>query len=99
MRSAAMNQIPLPGSFAFRSVCLLYGTLVGLALGMSPAAARAACPVQYEQLLSALKASVKASGGPGNGGFDTHEWAAIVARDGNICAIAYSGPTVDAQWP
>nr|WP_291976167.1 heme-binding protein [Chelatococcus sp.] len=61
--------------------------------------AGAPCPVQHDQLLSALKASVKASGGPVNGGFETHEWAAVVARDGALCAIAFSGPTVDAQWP
>ncbi|WP_352502169.1 MULTISPECIES: heme-binding protein [unclassified Mesorhizobium] len=49
--------------------------------------------------MAALKANVKASGGPGNGGFDTHEWAAVVARDGTVCAVAFSGPTADAQWP
>lgn len=67
--------------------------------GVRRAAAAAPCPVQFEQLLGALKANVKASGGPGNGGFDTHEWAAVVARDGSVCAVAFSGPTPDAQWP
>ena len=57
------------------------------------------CPIGQSQLVEALKASVKPSGGPGNGGFETHEWAAVVARDGKVCAVAFSGPTVDAQWP
>lgn len=60
---------------------------------------QATCPADHGRLLSALKASVKASGGPGNGGFDTHEWAAVVTRDGVVCAVAFSGPTPDAQWP
>jgi uncharacterized protein GlcG (DUF336 family) len=64
-----------------------------------PAFAKAPCLVQHEQLLNALTASVKASGGPANGGFETHEWAAVVARDGTVCAIAFSGPTADSQWP
>jgi uncharacterized protein GlcG (DUF336 family) len=70
-----------------------------LCSSMSVASAKAPCPVQHDQLLSALKASVKASGGPANGGLETNEWAAIVARDGSVCAVAFTGPTVDAQWP
>ncbi|MER8704031.1 heme-binding protein [Mesorhizobium sp. M0323] len=61
--------------------------------------AQAPCPADHDKLLAALKANVKSSGGPGNGGFDTNEWAAVVARDGTVCAVAFSGPTADAQWP
>jgi uncharacterized protein GlcG (DUF336 family) len=65
-----------------------------------PAPARAAnCIVDHDKLTRALKESVKPSGGPSNGGLDNNEWAAIVARDGTICAIAFSGNTVDDQWP
>ncbi|WFP65710.1 heme-binding protein [Mesorhizobium sp. WSM4904] len=70
-----------------------------VALSQTPARAQAPCPVDHDKLLSALKANVKASGGPANGGFETNEWAAIVARDGTVCAMAFSGPTADAQWP
>ncbi|TGT47517.1 heme-binding protein, partial [Mesorhizobium sp. M00.F.Ca.ET.170.01.1.1] len=56
------------------------------------ARAQAPCPTDHDKLLSALKANVKPSGGPANGGFETNEWAAIVARDGTICAVAFSGP-------
>jgi uncharacterized protein GlcG (DUF336 family) len=57
------------------------------------------CPVSHEQLSNALKASVKASGGPSNGGFDTHQWASVVTRDGIVCAVAFSGDKPDDQWP
>jgi uncharacterized protein GlcG (DUF336 family) len=76
-----------------------------LLLFFAPMAGRAAeptpadCPVNHEQLLGALKASVKPSGGPSNGGLDNNEWAAVVARNGVVCAIAFSGKSVGDQWP
>jgi uncharacterized protein GlcG (DUF336 family) len=67
---------------------------------LSLAAAQAAdCPVTHDQLVQALRANVKASGGPSNGGLDNHEWAAVVARDGTVCAVAFSGAGPDDQWP
>ena len=56
------------------------------------------CPVTHDQLLDALKKSVKPSGGPGNGGLDNNEWAAVVTRDGTVCAVAFSGAKPDDQW-
>ncbi|MBZ9853932.1 heme-binding protein [Mesorhizobium sp. CA13] len=73
--------------------------LVNCALLQSRAWAQLPCPADHAKLLAALKANVKASGGPANGGFETNEWAAIVTRDGTVCAVAFSGPTSDAQWP
>ncbi|ESX46146.1 MULTISPECIES: heme-binding protein [unclassified Mesorhizobium] len=83
----------------------LFVPLFGLLLLMGglfhghEAMAQEPCPADHDKLLAALKANVKASGGPANGGFETNEWAAIVARDGTVCAIAFSGPTPDSQWP
>ena len=57
------------------------------------------CPIIHDQLVQALKASVKPSGGPSNGGFENHEWAAVVARDGAVCTVAFSGAVADDQWP
>ena len=72
---------------------------LGLVLLVAAAQARAAdCPVTHDQLAEALKQSVKPSGGPGNGGLDNNEWAAVVARDGTVCAIAFSGAKPDDQW-
>jgi len=62
-------------------------------------AAAADCPVGHDQLVKALKSSVKASGGPTNGGFDAHVWASVVTREGSVCAVAFSGDKADDQWP
>jgi uncharacterized protein GlcG (DUF336 family) len=42
---------------------------------------------------------VKPSGGPSNGGLDNNEWAALVTRDGSVCAVAFSGQSPTDQWP
>ncbi len=63
-----------------------------------PAAPAADCPITHDQLATALKAAVKPSGGPSNGGLDNNEWAAIVNRDGNVCAVAFSGASWKDQW-
>ena len=65
----------------------------------SQAAAAADCPADHDKLEKALKASVKPSGGPTNGGLDNNEWAALVNRDGAVCAVAFSGGKPDDQWP
>jgi uncharacterized protein GlcG (DUF336 family) len=72
---------------------------VSAMLILAPAAFGAECPVDHDKLVRALKQSNKAAGGPGNGGYDTHQWAAVVARDGTVCAVAYSGDKPDDQWP
>ena len=65
----------------------------------APTAWAADCPVDHDKLVNALKQSNKAAGGPGNGGYDTHQWAAVVTRDGTVCAVAFSGAKADDQWP
>jgi uncharacterized protein GlcG (DUF336 family) len=44
-----------------------------------------------EALISAQKQS--------NGGFDLQMWGAMVDRDGQVCAIAFTGSDRGAQWP
>lgn len=34
-----------------------------------------------------------------NGGFNLDMWGTVVDRSGVVCAVAYTGETVDAQWP
>ena len=65
---------------------------------LSAAASAQNCPVSHDQLTSALKQSVKPSGGPGNGGFDNNEWAVVVTRQGTICAVIFSGGKPTDQW-
>ncbi|NOJ47603.1 GlcG/HbpS family heme-binding protein [Bradyrhizobium archetypum] len=72
-------------------------------LAASPIAAQApnspSCPVDHDRLADVLKKSVKPSGGPSNGGLDNNEWAAVVNREGIVCAVAFSGNKADDQWP
>jgi uncharacterized protein GlcG (DUF336 family) len=56
------------------------------------------CPVNHDQLVQILKESVKASGGPDNGGLPINEWAAVVNRLGDVCAVAFSGNKPTDQW-
>jgi uncharacterized protein GlcG (DUF336 family) len=80
-------------------VACLGATVMLLVLAAPDRAMAADCPVSHEQLVNALRASVKASGGPSNGGLDTHQWASVVMRDGTVCAVAFSGNKPDDQWP
>jgi uncharacterized protein GlcG (DUF336 family) len=49
----------------------------------------------YEALQTALKEARAAK----NGGLNLDMWATLVDRNGIVCAVAYTGETVDAQWP
>jgi hypothetical protein len=48
-----------------------------------------------QALQSALENSV---GVPGNGGLGFNMWATIVANDGTVCAVAFSGAGYTNQW-
>jgi len=49
----------------------------------------------YSQLKTALVSARNAS----NGGFNLDMWATIVNRDGEVCAVAFTGGTRGDQWP
>lgn len=51
-----------------------------------------------DRLRSVLRAVVK-EGAKGNSGLGNQEWAAIVNRDGTVCAIVFSGTERGQQWP
>ena len=55
--------------------------------------------IDYKSLLGALRASIKPTGGPGNGGLDNHMWAAVVDRNGTVRAVCRSGKNLGDQWP
>jgi hypothetical protein len=79
---------------------LLFSVLVSglLALPVAAKAQQLKCPVSHDQLKSALDDSVKVAGGPMEGGLPVNEWAAVVNRAGEVCAIAYSGKGPTDQW-
>jgi uncharacterized protein GlcG (DUF336 family) len=51
----------------------------------------------HSQLRAALIAAVNAAGG--NGGFGLNMWATVVNRDGEACAVVFSGDHRGDQWP
>lgn len=63
----------------------------------SPAFAADGCKnlPSHEALKTALTAARKEA----NGGFNLDMWGTIVDRAGVVCAVAFTGETVDAQWP
>jgi hypothetical protein len=72
------------------------GGLLGLAIASMASSAFADCSAlpSWPSLKSALVGSV----GIKNGGLGFNEWATIVATDGTVCAVAFSGQQYTAQW-
>jgi uncharacterized protein GlcG (DUF336 family) len=46
-----------------------------------------------------LKAALTAARNQSNGGFNLDMWGAVVNRDGVVCAVAFTGTDIGAQWP
>ena len=55
--------------------------------------------IDHAALVTALRASVKPSSGPSNGGLDNHMWAAVIDRQGIVRAVCFSGEELGDQWP
>lgn len=82
-----------------------------MTLSSQPARALTDCGdlPSHAELQAALQASVSSvnvlGAGTGgsldgtNGGFDLDMWATLVNRDGEVCAVAFSGTNRGAQWP
>ncbi len=71
--------------------------LAGCALAFPALADGGACAglPSWGQLQSALAGAVGASG---NGGLGFNMWATLVANDGTVCAVAFSGGRYTDQW-
>jgi uncharacterized protein GlcG (DUF336 family) len=52
----------------------------------------------HDKLRAALSSIVK-QGKEANSGMGNPEWAAVVNRDGAVCAVVFSGPDRSAEWP
>ena len=72
-----------------------------LALGASPAMAGNPCQdlPDHAALTRALKHAVAVGDPKANGGFALNMWATVVARDGTVCAVTFTGPDWGDQWP
>lgn len=79
------------------AAAVIAGAALGIA-GQAQAQEKAHCPVDHDKLAQVLKQNVKASGGPDSGGLPVNEWAAVVNRDGVVCAVAFSGNKPTDQW-
>ena len=58
------------------------------------------CPglPDHDKLKSVLATAVR-EGENANGGLGNQEWAAVVNRDGVVCAVVFSGPDRNVEWP
>lgn len=75
--------------------------LAALFIGL-PASAQSAATCSGLPDASALKSAVQnvvKEGASKNGGMGNQEWAAVVNRDGIVCAIVFSGTTRTEEWP
>ncbi len=45
-----------------------------------------------------LKTALQAAQSASNGGLANQMWGTLVARDGTVCAVAFSGPDAGSQW-
>lgn len=52
----------------------------------------------HSKLQSILQSVIK-QGKDANTGLGNQEWAAVVNRDGVVCAVVFSGPDRGVQWP
>jgi len=52
----------------------------------------------YDSLRTTLQSVVVQPGQP-NGGLDNNMWATVVNRDGEVCAVVFSGADRGDQWP
>ncbi len=81
---------------AIAIVLLCMATLASNALAQG----RSSCAglPSYSDLKTALVDAVMAEATKGSSGLQLNMWATIVARDGTVCAVAFSGGSAGAQW-
>ncbi len=72
-----------------------------LVLGASPAMAVSPCQdlPDHAALTRALKHAVAVGDPKANGGFALNMWATVVARNGAVCAVTFTGSDWGDQWP
>jgi hypothetical protein len=49
--------------------------------------------------IDALRGALASARAQNNGGFGFDMWAAVVNRDGIVCAVAFTGSDRGSQWP
>jgi uncharacterized protein GlcG (DUF336 family) len=85
--------------------CLMAGAAAGLFFAGAPARSADValalgggdCPVNYWGE-KGLRKALQIAAGADSTGLDNNYWAVVVNRGGVVCAVAYSGGSVGAQW-
>jgi heme-degrading protein len=82
------------------TLAIIAGVLASPSAGFAQNSSQNFCAALpgYSKLQSALRASVKPTGGPSNGGLDLNMWASIVGLDGSVCVVTFSGQSFTDQW-
>src|SRR3954464_15615234 len=57
------------------------------------------CSSDLHSKLKAALTEVIKQGKDANGGLGNQSWAAVVNRDGIVCAVVFTGPDRSKQWP
>jgi len=73
--------------------------LFSLSLLFVPSLAAGQSPCADLPSHSQLQAALSAAQSTANGGFGLHMWATVVNRDGQVCAVAFTGSDRGEQWP
>lgn len=78
----------------------IVGFAIATATGSFAQSAKPECPGLPDagRLKDVLQGVVR-QGSSKNGGMGNQEWAAVVNRDGIVCAIVFSGTTRSDEWP
>jgi len=84
--------------YRLRPLCLAAGSLIIALPCFSQAKPDCSAVPDSTRLRNVLQSIVKL-GNEKNGGLGNQEWAAVVNRDGVVCAIVFSGTTRGDQWP
>jgi uncharacterized protein GlcG (DUF336 family) len=87
--------------FLRRSFVTATGVLVSIAFAAGVAQAQTPSTSECSGLPThgSLKAALDKATAEEKSGLNNHMWAAIVDRDGVVCAVAFSGAHRAAQWP
>ena len=73
--------------------------LVCLTVLLGPGLAAAQNPCLDLPSYTQLRAALVAAQATANGGFGLNMWATVVNRDGQVCAVAFTGADRGDQWP
>jgi len=82
------------------SICVCFVILLcGFSFAATKAQGVCSALPDHASLAAALKKSTAAGDPKVNGGLAMNMWATLVARDGTVCAVAFTGTKWDDQWP